>query len=761
MATVTGTMGGQPIDLDNAATETTLRALLQAVVASGLKNTEALKGMLGKAGLDVDAANAGLNNVGTATVGTKTKLEALTETTARTKSIFDAVTQTTSKLMSGTAEASDVLGQFAKIGGPIGMVFEGLTKIASIQEENMRTYQQISSAGVNFAGSLTAMRQSAADMHLTLGEFAVFMKTNSKTFAAMGDSATEGAAAFTKVSSSIVNSKLGKDLEALGLTSEQVNQGLASYISITGGRNKEELKSIDGQKKLAESAAAYMTQLDGLAQITGQNKEELEKALKAEMEEASFQAFMATKTKEEQDAIAKSMSSANALYGKAGTDIVMASAMGIAVQGEAGRKLTALSGESANAIQNDLAIRKKGGDQTAALNENEARGRAAAAANLLPLAGAVGTAGGALKGMDVAVRNVAAAQQAGIKGEEGFLAQRTKIAETQQKQAASEAAIMAESNIGMKKLGAALWEAFNPLISGLTWVVGLFGKMAGALAGLMTEFPGVSKVVIGVVTAMGALMLITQRKAIADAGKSVLGAVTGAAGGAAGGAGGAVGGIGKSAGSGMKGLASGLRAFANPQVLLGSTIFAASIAIIGAGIAGAAWMLGKTLPTLAEGLASLGEIDGMGLLKTAAGVGGLGLALVAFAPFAVFGIPASFALNMMADGVLKLNSVDPARLERVAAAMQKVKDATPSIGQSISAGISGLVSKVTGASESPAATGAETAATAPTAGGINMSTELQRLNTISTEMLKVMKEAADSMKRNVDATKALNRNLYA
>jgi len=377
---------------------------------------------------------------------------------------------------------SSVANALTGLPGPLGFLASIAGQAANAIESVAKSYTTLTSSGVNFGGSLTNMKLAASGAYMSLDQFAAMLSTNSAVLAKMGGTVDEGAQSFAKVSNVLNKSPAGDALRSLGYTSEQVNSGLLNYISITGGRNKEELKTIEGQKKLAASAAAYMTQLDGLAQLTGQSREEQEKALKAEMEEASFQAFMATKSKEEQEAIAASMASANALYGKAGTDIVMATAMGIAVQGEAGQKLTALSGASAAAIQNDLAIRKRGGDQTAALNDNEAKGRAALARDLLPLAGAVGTAGGALKGLDVAVKTMSAAQQAGVKGEQGFLDQRKEITEQQKIQAASQAASVAKAQTSLNELGQQIMKKLMPIFD---FVIGVTTKLAIGLNNIL------------------------------------------------------------------------------------------------------------------------------------------------------------------------------------------------------------------------------------------------------------------------------------
>jgi hypothetical protein len=100
----------------------------------------------------------------------------------------------------------------------------------------------------------------------------------------------------------------------------------------------------------------------------------------------------------------------------------------------------------------------------------------------------------------------------------------------------------------------------------------------------------------------------------------------------------------------LSGVATGLKSFANPMVILGATGFGLAITAIGAGIAGATWIMSKTLPTLTEGLAHLETLDGEILAKVGGGIYELGKGL---AVFGVGGAAASFgsiALNV-ADGI--------------------------------------------------------------------------------------------------------------
>ena len=97
-----------------------------------------------------------------------------------------------------------------------------------------------------------------------------------------------------------------------------------------------------------------------------------------------------------------------------------------------------------------------------------------------------------------------------------------------------------------------------------------------------------------------------------------------------------------------------LKAFADPIVLAGAAGFAASVAAvitgIGAGIAGATWIMGKTLPTLMEGIKSFEVLDGKKLEQAGLGIGYLGTGL------AVFGVGGAAAgigsiISNMSDGL--------------------------------------------------------------------------------------------------------------
>lgn len=770
MAEVTGRIGSEEVELNNAATEATLRLLLQSSLATTKEQKAAIASLAQKAGLDpaaVAAANAELakntpamSALGKAAYGAGIAFGSV-------KPALDTFVNFAATMAQGEGNASDLFGALGKLPFGLGQVATGFQKLAVFQEGMLKQYQGMTNAGVNFGGSLTELRMAASNTYMTMEEFGRIVKNNGPTFAKMGGTVDEGARAWAKASNTLLKSDAGTNLRALGFTTEQVNQGMLDYISVTGGRSKKELQNTDA---LAKSSALYMEELDQLASITGKSREEIAKKAKAEMEAADFQLFLAGKSVKEREVIEANVKRAGALYGQGGMDIAKANAMGVAVQGEAGKKLTAVSNATSDGIKKDLDIRKKYGNDSTLLNKNEIETRQATSNNLMKLSGGVASYGGAIKGIEDAALLAAKDK---IAGEKGVEEQYTKATAEKIARENSQAKQAVETQKALQEFGQTVLNAVLPIVDfflpALNGIVKFLGEFKYVTIGLIAAF----------VTYKGAMLAKSAVGALGgmfSGGAGAAGALTGGAAGPAGAVGSmgglaeglgkvgpAMGSIGKGAGdlikSFMQGAASGLKAFANPQVLLGAAGFGIAIAAIGAGIAAASWIMGKALPTLAEGLGKIGELDGARLGSVAMGVGKLGLGLLAFGPFALFGLPAGLALNMLADGIVKLNSVDPIKLERVAAAMQKVKDATPSIGQSIAAGVSGLVSKVTGVTETPAAEG-KTAATAPAGGGNNIEAELKLLNKQTAEMIKYIKESTDHARQNVSATKSLSSDFF-
>lgn len=799
---VTGQIGQENVILENAATEATLKLLLQATLATTKSQKEAIGKMAEKAGLDpasVEAANTGLTQTGSLSRTVGAAFGGLTLAGRELQQGFNTVVAATTKLTSGAAQASDVFGALTKLPFGIGLIASGFQQLAKVQESYLESYRTISNAGINFGGSLTDMRLAASNSYLTLEQFTSLMKNNSESLSRMGGSANEGAMAFAKVSKDFVEN--GDELRALGYTSEQLNQGLIEYISQTGGRSKEEMKNV---KALSQGAGEYLEQLDRLADITGKNREEQEKAQKAAMFEADVQMTMARMSETDRKAFKAAMDEAGALYGQGGRDIVLAQAQGRAVTGEAGKMLTAIAPAAAKSIAGFQDAAKTYGNTSKEFRNisNQSRLEAQEGLGKIPIAAYSLNKG--LQTLGDTTKTVSKDTMSGLTNKKAFDQQEADRAKNKEKQAKSEADTAAKTEAAMKQLSNQLLTALLPLfkilqpslltiINGLTSFAKYLAESPNLLKGLgaavaaLTAIFIANKVVQATSAVKSSALSVARTLGVAAAAPAATTVAQTAAGTATGAAGGGIGGM-------IRGIGMALAALgpAAPMIAAGAAAVGAAIVLIGAGIAGATWLMGKALPTLAEGLKSFGTINGGNLVLVGAGLLSLSAGLAAFGvgstaagagtvigsltdklsgflggkstvdkikEYAALGPGLTKAGQGILDfnaGLAKLVNTDVGKIDKITTALIRMKTSIPekSLATRTADMIESVVTKVAATATAPATEVVKPAEN-------NLSDQVQRLNTLTTEMLKVMKETADNTKNAVAATKALSNNVWA
>jgi len=676
MAEVTGRIGDNDVELNNAATEATLGKLLSQ---TGI-NSQYLRELARKAGVDVKKINDAFADIEEATVAATGSTRQLTEEQKKITGgfkasigIIDAFGQ---KLIEGTAKTTDLysaLGKsaasFSDLGGGIGKVaaglgifFEGLSRVAAFQQKNLESYQQISSAGVNFSGSLTDLRLAAANSYLTLDQFSNLMKNNSQTFAKMGLTVNDGAKAFAHLSKELISSEAGNSLLALGYTTEEVNSSMLSYINATGGRSKQELANTAA---ITAATTEYMTELDKLTQFSGVSRKQQEEDAKKAASNAAYQRALSNMT-EEQKARAEVARQAAANSGIAGAqDAFMARIAGLPPITDEAKQFVGIFGEAANGV-NEMADQVK---STTGTMDGVEKGLGIFNEGVSKQVKNLGTSGDALAMTGNKIINSASLYatqlvKGGKDTAEGTAKAFGEISANQKKQQESQAAEMAKANKGLQDLGIALINMISPLVSIITpafefvgSILGTFGKVISSAVEFLNSFGIVGK---GLVAILSAYLAWKIKEFTMDKAKSLSSGISLGGGkptvsspldAMAGGAGKAGGGLGETIRSIGMALASlGPEA---PMILAGAAAIGGSIALIGAGIAGAVWIMGAALPKFAEGLEPFGKIDGVNLIKVAGGIAALGASMVAFAGMSVLsglGAVGSGVLNFFTGG---------------------------------------------------------------------------------------------------------------
>lgn len=482
MADVTGYIGTEQVELNNAATEATLRALLASVnrlnqtiirapgTAGGGSGAGSANASMQQFSNTVSSTNRLMFGIGAAfgalslTVGLLTG--AITGVIKGATVVLTSFSDLGAKLLDGTARMSDfynAVGQVASsipilgsVLGPIAGIFE---KIAQFQERNLDVYRMLTDSGINFGGSLTQLRQAALDSYMSFDEFANLMKTQAPTLAMMGGGANAGAKAFAQLSKSLIENN--QHLLALGFTTAQVNAGMLSFIGMTGGRTSKELANTQA---ITAATTEYLEQLDGLSRLTGESREKQEQELAAAAKNAAFQAALQGMTESERAKAMAGMANAMAIGGKGAVDAFQSKLMGIAPD-KAGAMFIATASNAANVVDQSADMVRDGSKTVKDMSSTMRDGMRAAQQDFAKFG---------KEGLYAIIREggptADALQQLGITANRAAIMSDAEIAAAlnTQEQRNSEAKAMADAEKALKDLGQNLMSGLSPVISALT-----------------------------------------------------------------------------------------------------------------------------------------------------------------------------------------------------------------------------------------------------------------------------------------------------
>lgn len=198
-----------------------------------------------------------------------------------TKSIRESTTSQ-NEYTTALGDATDKLYNFGKellVGGDrlsdfANNLFGGgsvLTRFVGYVDGVIDNFRSLSSVGATFGNSMFEMITVSADAAMTLDSFVQMIRTNSDALARFGGTVSNGAR-FMADFSKDVRLGIGRDFFAMGMTIEDINEGLIGYLDLETMRGRRNLRN---DANLQASAANYITQLDLLARLTGKQKSAL------------------------------------------------------------------------------------------------------------------------------------------------------------------------------------------------------------------------------------------------------------------------------------------------------------------------------------------------------------------------------------------------------------------------------------------------------------------------------------------------------
>ena len=204
---------------------------------------------------------------------------------------------------------------FGRLGGMVGKVVDGLANFA---ESSLAEYQALTSIGATFNKEVKDIKVAAAELGLSVEDMTGFLRKNNESLRAFGGTTDVAIANFKTLSNTVLDSReLGTELRRLGFTTKDINENLALYGEITDANSRQDRLSVQEQ---AASAKELMVQLDGLAKLTGKNRQELADEMRARRRQGDVNAFLMGKSAEEQQAFMTQLTEMQATLGQDAAD---------------------------------------------------------------------------------------------------------------------------------------------------------------------------------------------------------------------------------------------------------------------------------------------------------------------------------------------------------------------------------------------------------------------------------------------------------
>jgi hypothetical protein len=161
------------------------------------------------------------------------------------------------------------------------------TAVAGAADDVTKSFVAVSQTGATFGGSISNFATAASQAGMSMAEFGSMIQKNGNAMTAFGTTTEGGASNFARVSKQLRSTS--SELYALGFSTQDINQGLASYGALMKSQGLQGKKS---NAELAQGAKSYLKEMDALAKATGQSRSQVEESMAAMAKDAQFQASM-------------------------------------------------------------------------------------------------------------------------------------------------------------------------------------------------------------------------------------------------------------------------------------------------------------------------------------------------------------------------------------------------------------------------------------------------------------------------------------
>ena len=224
------------------------------------------------------------------------------------KDIYDGK-QSATVLNDSMSSGANAVAAYAAKFGPAGVAVGLFTKAvvgfvnAALKQSDALydSYAKISRTGTVGSQAMGEVFNQMVQFGYTveqLGDMGNLLAANSKNFGMFSRSALDGARAFGEVADKIQNSPIRQQFFALGLSVNDINEGIAGYLNQQGKLGQLQGKTT---KEQTQAAINYIKELDLMTKLTGMTRQEQEEAREQALQIDTFYAGLMDLTEKEQE----------------------------------------------------------------------------------------------------------------------------------------------------------------------------------------------------------------------------------------------------------------------------------------------------------------------------------------------------------------------------------------------------------------------------------------------------------------------------
>lgn len=167
----------------------------------------------------------------------------------------------------------------------VGGIIDGLGKSLDF---NIDTFRVLSSVGADFGRDLIALRLAAREATLPLREFTDLVGTESQVLTGLFGSVNQGATQLALLARGVRDNVIPQ-FSGLGLTTENYLDFLGTFLEVQRTQGRRQFQN---QNEVNQAIADYTIVLDRVTKLTGIQRDELNKQVRAQRQDAIFQNFL-------------------------------------------------------------------------------------------------------------------------------------------------------------------------------------------------------------------------------------------------------------------------------------------------------------------------------------------------------------------------------------------------------------------------------------------------------------------------------------